>query len=97
MSIAEHITKAADLIETGGWWAGESDLTSPLAPGHCVISALAVVSSHGASAMVASKDLIKDHLCVENIVHWNDAPGRTAEEVIEMMRDVAQIAADKGI
>lgn len=40
------------------------------------------------TSSVEVRQRIKDHLGIENLVHWNDAPGRTFEDVLAVVKEL---------
>ncbi len=85
MTAAEVARKAADLLERDGWCQGR--LVGNKGD-HCILGALdAVDPSEDARFLKATSDFI---LRVKGAVTlWNDAPERTANEVIALLRQVA--------
>jgi ATP:corrinoid adenosyltransferase len=87
--VAQKLREAADLLATDGWVQGvpEDDQGR-----HCAAGAIEAVTGDGTgknfavsgTAMVA----VADHLGIR-ITDWNDQPGRTAEEVIAVLRETA--------
>ncbi len=85
MTAAEVARKAADLLKRDGWCQGR------FRDGRrrCLVAALDDVS-HGAdieSAVV--RFAVKEHTGERWFSDWNDAPERTADEVIALLRQVA--------
>src|SRR5690348_15593602 len=101
MEAWEVLERAADKIERDGWGqASASSDTRPNGPG-CALNALAAVSevpdiyyNKGAVAWEAAVSAMARALGSEDdtrrsIWHWNDAAGRTKDEVTSVMRAVA--------
>lgn len=87
---AQLLLKAADLIERDGW--GEGDC---IEHGYCIYAALVKADDpkafNTARASAAGWRLVKAlglHR-ISDLFHWNDAPERTAAEVIAKLRAVA--------
>lgn len=85
---------AADVLEREGWIQGNTHRPD----GHCAIGALECAArreSEGLSladrsdAVVGVAQLISDMLGVRTLPRYNDAPARTADEVITALRDFA--------
>ncbi len=96
MTVKEAALACVERLKTVGWLScgRESDADGP----RCAI--LTVVKSTGGfannfTARNAMYDRLKAKLHVYDIVdifRWNDAPGRTAEEVIAVFEQIAQEA-----
>lgn len=93
------LLKAAELIEDNGLYQSGSDSTNPCRT--CVVIALDdaalfyKVSLREATQLVCK---VADHLGLSYlknpntvIFKWNDTPGRTAEEVVRVLREVAEL------
>lgn len=103
---SEILNKAADYIETEGWLSGACGMEADT-PGLCIEGAIG--AAIGASTFgfgerqVYAYDEVEEcpaalavsvHLETSgNLYDWNDAKGRTAEEVIEVLRATAVIEA----
>ena len=93
MQTSEVLNKAADLIERKGWW--HSGI--PNNDGHCASNAILHVEDLSTSDLSAHEALWThlDGTSPTDIFAWNDAPERTAAEVIEVLRACAVIEAAK--
>lgn len=82
MNTSSILNKAADLIEHFGFGTGST------AGGLCVIQAIYRANKDGHIAARA----LEAYLGIDYAAHqWNDAPGRTATEVVEALRACAVI------
>ena len=98
-SVSQILNEAADLIERTGWCQGHYALTSDGksvgakdvgAACFCCIGAIKAVSP----TFKDSRDAADVMVAKVGMIHvWNDQPGRTAEEVLESLRDAAKEAA----
>jgi hypothetical protein len=90
--LAEKLRAAADLLATNGWIQGAP---SDEHDRYCMGGAVNVVTDDAdvfvdaLDAIVGHLDAIVDHLGTLSITWWNDQPGRTAEEVIAVLRETA--------
>lgn len=91
MKTSEVLDRAADLIEERGW-ARPGDWSSTLCASNAIVRASGetYAPAHDALVLYLGGD---GH--VHGIFAWNDAPGRTAAEVIEVLRACAVIEAAK--
>lgn len=93
MSVPETLRKAAALIQKRGWCQRvREDEDGCL----CVLGAIAV-AAHGYAEETVDEDLSEPVRALlpdpaERIWHWNDAPGRTAGEVIALLEKAATMA-----
>ena len=90
MSPSEIAYAAADYLRVFGWRQGG---TVPRSPCRCAIGALWMVAAHEghlAEAGYAVRERMARLLDVGSIAVWNDAPGRTADEVIATFVRTAQ-------
>ncbi len=85
MTAAEVARKAADLLERDGWCQGKFRNSGA----HCVVAALTAVDDWSAPEQAAVRRRLRVHAGTEWLVNWNDAPERTADEVIALLRQVA--------
>lgn len=87
---SEVLNKAADLIEERGWTKGWNRHD-----GLCLVDAVAEASRGGGFfAALSALDRYFDRRPIDPpIYHWNDAPERTASEVIEVLRAAALVEA----
>ncbi len=88
----QMLLDAADLLERDGWCQGAYQDDDGH---HCALGALdAVFGSKTSfkaidwSAYARVNERLQDAVGLQ-IVHWNDAKGRTAEEVISTLRKIA--------
>lgn len=98
MSDAQDILrKAADLIATGGWVQGQGETDDGR---HCALAAISAAGTNGDelddinwpgifAAEKRLRDVVEDYW----IAKWNDAPERTAEEVVATLRKAAEATA----
>ena len=79
------LLRAADLIEDRGWCqrALEDDMGR-----YCAIGAILQVPGTTDERSVAATRLMKS-ICERDVAVWNNAPGRTKEEVVAKLRAVA--------
>jgi hypothetical protein len=73
---------AADLIEQKGW----TQRAYKDENGYCIVGALLEINGRGWNQAIFE---ISGHLH-QQTSSWNDAPGRTKEEVVRTMREVAR-------
>jgi copper chaperone CopZ len=102
-TVAETLNRAADLIEAEGW--RQHGLGRPGGP-HCAIGAIRrvdgipeveVFPSKGTHTYEAAEVLLAHTGFVTDVADWNDAPERTAAQVVEVLRAAAVIAAAKEV
>lgn len=96
MNVAEVLDRAADRLMIDGWV--QRDLHN--VGGHCALGALEMVTIHELAYFPEALtirdnaiDALLEHLNHTDAWHlaaWNDEPGRTADEVIDMMRHCAK-------
>ena len=94
--VPKVLRRAADLIEKHGWWQDGRDGISY--PGkRCVMIAVSDACDENGDLDFRIRDTenasqtIKEYLGITNVFHWNDAPERTAEEVVNVLRVVAAL------
>ena len=82
------LTAAADLLEEKGWIRGTGVDDQGR---HCLVAALsdAADSFPGGDAYWPALEAVQQRVPGGWVVRWNDAPGRTAEQVIALLRRVA--------
>lgn len=87
MKTSEILERAADHIVAHGWWNGGD---SSLPGAQCASNAICKYIGPG-SYTDAHRALVAaiGGYCVRDIFRWNDAPERTKEEVVAMLRAVA--------
>lgn len=92
---AQVLRKAADLIERRGLWKAGRDDTWPLdTDPHCVCTAIDSITGSDRIAYRQGIESMRLHLGLRvqgggEVPAWNDAPERTAEEVVREMRACA--------
>jgi hypothetical protein len=80
---------AADLIEEKGWIQGTFYKRGE---GYCIFGALTKVASkhdNSQSHLRAAQHQLQRHKSRRSIMRWNDADGRSKEEVLTALRTVA--------
>jgi hypothetical protein len=82
----EVLLKAAEHIERYGW--RQRSKGAPEAP-CCVIGAMEVVTEDDRAAFDEARFALRGRVGWQ-LVAWNDAPGRTAAEVITALRGAAE-------
>ncbi|MEU3520185.1 hypothetical protein ABZ770_33790 [Streptomyces sp. NPDC006654] len=97
ISTAEHLELTALVIERYGWAQGRYRSRTGR---RCILGAQAVLFRLGYgddSTVQAAANRIQDVLNSRGITQpyhqWNDAPGRTRDEVLRLIRDAARSAA----
>lgn len=93
MENKEILSRAADLLEEYGWGHGGSDSTIfGTSKRMCVTMAL-----HRAANDLCPCIVLENFLGLREmgIVTWNDAPGRTQEEVVSVLRSAAEAQCKK--
>lgn len=104
MEIKKTLLCAVDLLEQKGWTQGafaqdvEGCIVSPMDPRAVCFCTLGAISKCGddnyrAAAVTVSKWLRQNYAGVNGIVDWNDARGRTKEEVVAALRAAAASCA----
>lgn len=91
VSAEDVLRKAAELIRREGWWDGTPGAS--VDGSQCLATALHAVTTHDVTLPVpertarygAGRRLLLRRLGTPNIVTWNDAPGRTVEEVLAVL------------
>jgi hypothetical protein len=89
MELAEIYSRAADYIEDHGWI--QHNLEDPSGR-VCLWGALRRVTGWGLDSASELSELINREMCQEladSTTRWNDAPGRSKEEVIAFLREQA--------
>lgn len=95
ITAADVLEQTADKFESDEYnWISFSDLTAAprgLKQGKCAAMGIRRVAGRenfdtGTKALTA----MGDHLGVDSVVEWNDAPGRTRQEVIDAMKETAK-------
>jgi hypothetical protein len=92
-AIGDILLKAADLIERDGWcqnsyWGPNGE--------HCALGAIQCSVSGCVSEcldhnyfVIRAKNRFKEFVGIDHIQNWNDASGRTKEDVVTAMRGAA--------
>lgn len=86
MTPAEVLRKAAEYLETHGWMQG--DYGVPGGPS-CLLGAMRKTTRATTPDYDIAYWAIRKSVGGRLPVEWNDQPGRTAEEVIAKLREVA--------
>lgn len=106
MNTSDILNKAADLLQSGGWTGGTDGMrvNGP----HCLEGAIQAATGaepgfYGPNEYpylfthpCPAGDAVKAHLNLlpdRDVYEWNDADGRTAEQVIEVLRATALVEA----
>ena len=103
MEAWEVLERAADKIERDGWAQGDKDGVIPReSVGHCASTAITetcygkddtwLVEASMFGVMTEAESALEVAIGgndISSIFEWNDEPGRTAEEVIAMLRACA--------
>lgn len=84
------LTAAADLLEEKGWTRKVAEDSQGR---HCLVGALFQVilnlPPNNGSIYYDALEAVQQRLPGGRVVNWNDNPGRTAEQVIALLRRVA--------
>lgn len=90
MNVSQILNAAADKIEREGWFgaAGHGPNCALIAINACVNDGDDFNYTETRKALVRGIGDDGSFLSM-NIVHWNNAPGRTKDEVVAMLRAVA--------
>lgn len=99
-TLAELLDQAADVVvERGfhqGWFCANDDGSGPV----CIRGALSVAATGSALPQGWTKLLdeaisLLDEACDATLIErWNDTTGRTADEVVELLRATAREVSD---
>ncbi len=88
--VSKHILNAADWLEANDWV--QNALFGPNEESACTLGALIKVEPNHAIGDMSNNSIstdagerIRKHLKVSLIGFWNDAPGRTKKQVINML------------
>lgn len=92
--IAKALQQAAKLIEEKGWIQGSY---GDHVHGFCSIGALGTVTDHETyyPATQVLAGAVPEEFCpqlkpsIQRIIEWNDTPGRTRSEVVQLFRKAA--------
>jgi len=97
--VAEVLDAAVDLYESGtyGWVQGKYEYRPPNGGmfQRCFLGILDAATYETGKSVIAYdrvRSVVVDTISAEigNIAAWNDVPGRTVDEVIELMRSIAK-------
>ena len=96
-TVPEVLLRAADLVEARGFGqAGQVPVYRyEVTPADRLCAALAIgvaagdTGHWGTSLAAKAERALQEHLGVEDVVDWNDVPGRTAAEVVAALRAAA--------
>ncbi len=99
LTTSQVLNKAADLIEERGWRRGPGMQIDSV--GLCLEQAVSAAAGNiiaGSYAYLQAIPCAAGHALIEHLGNnqpyiWNDEPGRTASEVIEVLRATALIEA----
>lgn len=102
MQTSEVLNTAADLIESRGWVQGTSGWDKG-AGGLCleggILAAMGLdranVADFGVWIDCPARHAVRSYLDDPAPYDWNDEPGRTASEVVEVLRACAVIEASR--
>lgn len=92
MKSSEILVGAAKLIDERGWFHPDEQ-KDPRQLGRAFCPVTAVVELCGYRELTFALRYIRLAIGGASIVEWNDAPGRTKQEVLSMMADAAGRAA----
>jgi hypothetical protein len=88
---AEVLTKAADLIEQGGHCKGTPRWGTAYCASEAIYAACPeLVTKPTGRTCRAARRAFYDAIHSPGITSWNDAPERTADEVVAKLREAAQ-------
>jgi hypothetical protein len=103
MTPEQALSAAADLIESRGWTtryyarneSGQSVCyRDDRAACYCAMGAIGAVANRDYDLDEAACNRLRRSLGIDSIAEWNDAPGRTAEEVVTALRKAAEGAGE---
>jgi hypothetical protein len=89
MTEADVLDKAAKIIEERGWCQGKEAFRS--GGPTCAAVAIGIAAPVGTGLRGQAERFLHHWLTPtpRNVIFWNDAPGRTADEVITALRSAA--------
>lgn len=89
-TISDTLNKAADLIETAGWWDGNSTYRGTA---HCAATAIVEIADRDDlyDADTSTILFLERHLGIWDIAKWNDAQ-LEGPTVVAALREAAQHA-----
>lgn len=93
--VADALDKAAEVIETRGWFQGDlyANGEDDGACAVCAWGALIVAKKAGGDSehsTMRERSAIRAVTGVAALANWNDTPGRTKDEVIAVLRAAAE-------
>lgn len=91
MTTLEHLQTAARLLVMGGFCRGTY---SNEAGQHCILGAVRAVAPEY-FVVPAAVYTLTDALGSHNLANWNDTPGRTKDEVLELFNYAIALEAGK--
>jgi hypothetical protein len=96
ITVSENLEEAADRIEKSGWWDGSPYVS--MESKFCIATSITCrPGSKGEEQLAIARvlgfdtNLTPNHI-VRAIIDWNDTPGRTQQEVLDVMRAAAKLA-----
>lgn len=90
MKTSEVLERAHEVIETDGWIQNKLHTNE----GYCAIGAL--IATNNISGTGKALQYLTDATHEYDIVHWNNNPVRTKEEVLDAFMAAAKLARNKG-
>ena len=81
---------AADLIDRQGWWDGTPTPRGEQRTLHCIETAISAIGSKQIDMARSEASVNFSNYVSTPSITWNDAPGRTKEEVLAAMRGAAR-------
>ena len=86
MTTEDTLARAADLLERTGWCQKEWKTSDGK---HCLLGALATVIADDDDLVHwrPAQRALKQEIGTDNLITWNNTPGRIAEEVIGALRN----------
>lgn len=101
-AVTEHLQRAIDILEREGWIQGAMEGG---AGGVCLLGALNIAPSWDVKFDLVRgepvsfgyvRDVLEDRIGDRSIVSWNDQPGRTKSEVLDVLREAIERAESRG-
>lgn len=95
---SEVLNKAADALQADGWWNPQVPAADLKATATCAANVIWYATGQDGVAAQPAQEALLRHIGgrrLEDIFDWNDAPDRSAAEVIETLRAAAVIEAAK--
>jgi hypothetical protein len=84
--VADKLRAAADLLAADGWIQGKLEDDQGR---HCMTGALNAVTGDDQDVYFAVFRVVRDYLGGLRLTWWNDEAGRTAEQVVAVLRETA--------